>query len=166
MYAQDNETSWVDWTRAAQFEPLTRFVGRLADLRHDHPVLHRRRHFRGRGLRDEGLQDIGWFTPTGEWMTAEDWNTAHIRSVAVLLNGSAIREPDARGEPVVDDSFFILFNGHYEPIKFALPDIGAGDSWTVEIDTTTAEANDTPSYATGEGIAVPGRSILVLRGTD
>jgi isoamylase len=99
-------------------------------------------------------------------MTSEDWNTAHIRSVAVLLNGSAIREPDVRGEAVVDDSFFILFNGHYEPIEFALPDIGAGDRWTVEIDTTTAgQGGDAPTYATGAGLAVAGRSILVLSST-
>ena len=38
-YNQDNETSWVDWERAAEFADLERFVGRLLALRHRHPVL-------------------------------------------------------------------------------------------------------------------------------
>ena len=38
-YNQDNETSWVDWERAAGFADLERFVGLLLELRHRHPVL-------------------------------------------------------------------------------------------------------------------------------
>ena len=38
-YNQDNETSWVDWSRAAGFADLERFVGLLLALRHRHPVL-------------------------------------------------------------------------------------------------------------------------------
>ena len=38
-YNQDNETSWVDWERAAAFADLERFVGMLLALRHRHPVL-------------------------------------------------------------------------------------------------------------------------------
>ena len=41
-----------------------------------------------------------------------DWETAHIKSVAVLLNGAAIAEPDDRGEHIVDE-FFVLFSAHY-----------------------------------------------------
>ena len=38
-YNQDNETSWVDWSRAAGFADLERFVRLLLALRHRHPVL-------------------------------------------------------------------------------------------------------------------------------
>jgi isoamylase len=38
-YNQDNETSWVDWARAAEFADLERFVAELLTLRHRHPVL-------------------------------------------------------------------------------------------------------------------------------
>jgi isoamylase len=38
-YNQDNESSWVDWQRAARFADLERFVGKLLALRHRHPVL-------------------------------------------------------------------------------------------------------------------------------
>ena len=36
---------------------------------------------------------------------------AYAKALAVFLNGDAIPEPDPRGEPVVDDSFLLLFNG-------------------------------------------------------
>jgi glycogen operon protein len=38
-YNQDNETSWVDWARAAGFGALERFVAALLALRHRHPEL-------------------------------------------------------------------------------------------------------------------------------
>ncbi|AZI58212.1 glycogen debranching enzyme GlgX [Nakamurella antarctica] len=164
VYAQDNELSWIDWDRAAEFAPLTAFVERLAALRHAHPVFRRRRHFQGRGLKGQGLSDIGWFTPGGDWMTEDDWDTGHIKSVAVFLNGEAIAEPDARGEHVTDDSFFVLFNGHYEFLEFVLPDIGAGTQWIREIDTSEAEEAVEASVLTvGEAFAVAARSIMVLR---
>jgi glycogen operon protein len=38
-YNQDNETSWFDWSRAAEFAELERFCAELVALRHRHPVL-------------------------------------------------------------------------------------------------------------------------------
>ncbi len=34
-YCQDNETSWVDWDRARDFEAFTEFTTRLVKLRRD-----------------------------------------------------------------------------------------------------------------------------------
>ena len=165
VYAQDNPLAWIDWERAKDFEFLTEFVAKLSRMRHDHPVFRRRRHFKGRVSKGSALEDIGWFTPTGDWMTDEDWDSGFARSVAVFLNGEAIREPDSRGEPVTDDSFFLLFNGHYESISFCLPDLGAGERWAVEIDTHAPllDTADLRSVKTGEAIDVEARSVLVLK---
>ena len=165
VYAQDNELAWVDWERAADFAGLTDFVHRLGALRKAHPVLRRRRHFRGRGLKDQGLQDIGWFTPDGDWMTDQDWDTGHIKSVAVFLNGDAIREPDDRGEPVVDDSFFVLFNGHYESLDFTLPDLGVAQEWSVEIDTSDTDdaVAEDRTVASAQSFPVAARSVVVVK---
>ena len=38
-YNQDNETSWIDWERAAESADLERFVRRLTELRSAHPIL-------------------------------------------------------------------------------------------------------------------------------
>jgi glycogen operon protein len=165
VYAQDNELAWIDWERAKDFEVLSEFTGRLARLRHNHPVFRRRRHFQGRVVKGTEIQDIGWFTPAGDWMTEDDWDSGFAKSVAVFLNGEGIREPDMRGEPIKDDSFFLLFNGHFEPIEFTLPDLGAGEHWNVAIDTAAPMLADAEarSVKTGEPVEVDARSVLVLQ---
>ena len=165
VYAQDSELAWIDWDRAKEFGFLTEFVGRLTKLRADHPVFRRRRHFSGRVTQASGVRDIGWFTPAGGWMTDDDWDSGYAKSVAVFLNGEGIREPDARGERITDDSFFLLFNGHHEPIAFVLPDLGAGERWQVEIDTAAPlhDEADPRIAKTGEPVEVDARSVQVLR---
>jgi isoamylase len=165
VYAQDSELSWIDWERARDFEVLSDFTSRLAALRHAHPVFRRRRHFQGRVVKGSEISDIGWFTPAGEWMTEDDWESGFAKSVAVFLNGEGIREPDARGERIVDDCFFLLFNGHYEPIEFTLPDLGAGERWDVVVDTAAPMLADAESRSvkTGEPVEVDARCVLVLQ---
>jgi glycogen operon protein len=165
VYAQDNELSWIDWERARDFDVLSEFISRLTTLRQQHPVFRRRRHFQGRVVKGSQIQDIGWFTPAGEWMSEDDWESGFAKSVAVFLNGQGIREPDLRGEPIVDDSFFLLFNGHDGPIEFTLPDIGAGERWDVAVDTAAPMLDEAESRAvkTGEPVEVDARSVLVLQ---
>jgi len=165
VYAQDNELAWVDWERAKDFEVLVDFTARLTQLRRDHPVFRRRRFFDGRPARGSEVNEIGWWTPSGEVMSDEDWATGFARSVAVFLNGEAIREPDSRGEPVTDDQFWMLFNGHHEAIEFLLPDIGAGERWEVAIDTHAPmlDLAELRLAKTGESLEVAARSVLLLR---
>ncbi len=165
VYAQDSAIAWVDWERAKDYEVLSDFVAKLAQLRADHPVFRRRRHFRGRPSQGSSIEDIAWFTPTGEVMSEEDWESGFAQSLMVFLNGDGIREPDARGEPVVDTSFFLLFNGYHEPIEFTVPDLGAGERWEIAVDTHAPmyDEADARSYKTGETFSVESRSVLVLR---
>jgi isoamylase len=165
VYAQDNEISWVDWERARDFDVLTEFVSRLSRLRREHPVFRRRRFFNGRPVRGTAVEDIAWFTPSGEEMSEEDWESGFAKSVLVFLNGDGIREPDDRGERVTDDSFLLLFNAHHELIEFLLPDLDAGERWHVEIDTAAPMLGDVEARTakSGERIPVDARSVLVLR---
>ncbi|MCY7365539.1 MAG: glycogen debranching protein GlgX [Frankiaceae bacterium] len=165
VYAQDNEIAWVDWDRAKDFEVLTDFVSRLSELRKEHPVFRRRRHFRDRPVRGSAIEDIGWYTPAGEEMSDDDWDSGFDKSVTVFLNGDGIREPDPRGERVTDDSFFLVFNGSHEVSDFTLPDLGAGERWQVEIDTAAPMLGDVEdrTVKTGEPVEVEARSVQVLR---
>ncbi len=165
VYAQDSEIAWVDWDRAKDYEVLTEFVSRLSQLRREHPIFRRRKHFRGRPVKDTDIEDIGWFTPAGEAMSDDDWEHGITMSVTVFLNGEGIRDPDARGERVTDDSFFLLFNGFHESMEFVLPDLGAGERWQVEIDTAAPMLGDVEdrSTKTGETMTVEARSVRVLR---
>jgi isoamylase len=161
-YCQDNELTWIDWDGAD--EELRAFTARVAAFRHEHPVFRRRRFFDGKPVRrrgQEGLTDIGWFRPDGTEMTDEDWGSGFGRSVAVFLNGEGIPDRDMRGERVVDDSFFVVFNAHTDDIEFTAPPAEYGDSWRVIIDTSDAEADVEPVPAAG-AITVAARSVIVL----
>ena len=165
VYAQDSPLAWIDWDRARDFQVLTDFTARLTKLRREHPVFRRRRFFRGRPVKGSPLEDIGWYTPAGGDMSEEDWETGFARSVAVFLNGEAIREPDARGEHVTDDQFWLLLNGHHEAIEFVLSDVGAGERWQIEIDTHAPmlDVVEERTVKTSEAFRVEARSVVLLR---
>src|SRR6202451_3758487 len=103
VYCQDNELSWVDWHLDQPRQELLEFTRQLLQLRRDHPVLRRRRFFRGGGP-GGGIGDLAWFLPDGNRMQDSDWHWEEARTVAVFLNGQAITEPDQEGDPVTDDS--------------------------------------------------------------
>jgi isoamylase len=132
-YCQDNETSWYHWASAD--ERLLEFTRRLIRLRLRHPVFCRRRWFQGHDPHGSGLGDIGWFTPGGNQMSEEDWQAGFAKSLGVFLNGRAIPTPNERGERVVDDSFYIMFNAHHEPLEFRLPPKAWGERWAKLLDT-------------------------------
>ena len=161
-YCQDNEISWFAWESADK--ELLEFTRRLIRLRKEHPVFHRRRWFQGRPIHGEKITDIGWFTPDGVQMAEEQWGEGFAKALGVFLNGEGIDSPDLRGERVVDDSFCVLFNAHYEPIQFVLPKKEWGESWTVVLDTNQALAeNHEPVYKAGTEVTVGSRSLQVLR---
>ena len=165
-YCQDNENSWYDWEDMD--DELFAFVGRVIHFRHDHAVFQRRRWFVGRPLHGAEAGDIGWFKPDGQPMTDEDWNTGLTRTLGVFLNGKAIPTPDSRGEPVIDDSFYILFNAHQEAVDFKLPISPWGERWTKVIDTgrLIPDLREQHQLRAGEAVRVEGHSMMVLRRVD
>ena len=70
--------------------------------------------------------DIGWFVPAGTEMSDADWQAGFAKSLGVFLNGDAIPTPNERGERVVDDSFYIMFNAHHAALEFRLAAQGLG----------------------------------------
>ncbi len=165
-YCQDNEISWYDWAAADQ--DLLRFAQRLIRLRHQHPVFCRRRWFQGRPIHGSGVSDIGWFTPHGQEMSEEDWNAAFAKSLGVFLNGRAIPTPNERGEPVVDDSFYVMLNAHQEPLAFTLPEQKWGERWTTLLNTHDAvdymdNGEPAPSYGAGAEVRIEPWSLVLLR---
>ncbi len=162
-YSQDNETSWFDWEHVDDL--LIAFAARVIDFRRVHPVFTRRRWFMGRPLRGADVTDIGWFKPDGEQMTDPDWQSGFARTVGVFLNGNAIPTPDGRGEPIVDDSFYLLFNAHYETIKFKLPASSWGERWVKVIDTTepVPDFRERGVLQAGQEIDLADHSVMVLK---
>ena len=159
VYAQDNELAWMSWESA---DPdLLAFTSRLTDFRANHPVFRRRRFFDGLGSGEE-ISDIAWFSPAGEHMGHDDWS-GHARSITVFVNGEAITEPDMRGEPVLDDSFLLLFNADHDDVKFRLPPAAYGEAWTYEIDTNEVDVTDREPLAAEAEVMMRAHAMLVLR---
>jgi isoamylase len=162
-YCQDNEISWLDWEHVD--DGLFAFASRVIAFRREHPVFQRRRWFYGRPLRGAEVSDIGWFKPDGGEMTDDDWQSAFARSIGVFLSGQGIPAPDERGQPIVDDSFLILFNAHYEPMPFRLPTGPWGDQWESVIDTSDPipDLRAHRELLAGEEVVVEAYAMVVLR---
>lgn len=162
VYCQDSELSWIDWESADT--ELLEFTQKVSALRSAHPVFRRRRFFNGRPVRRPGeprLPDIGWYAPDGSEMTDEDWDAGYAKSMAVYLNGQGIPDRDERGQRIVDDSFYMCFNAHYEPIEFVLPPSDFAEQW-VEVINTAADCGTDPIEA-GTRVTVESRAMLVLQ---
>ena len=161
-YCQDNEISWFDW-QSAETE-LLEFTRQLIQFRKQHPVFRRRRWFEGRPIHGDQVHDICWFTPDGLEMAEEHWGEGSAKALGVFLNGSAINSPDARGERVVDDSFYLLFNAHHDPLRFTLPKRQWGEQWVAVLDTNEPlPKEEKRTYRAGSKLAVESRSLKVLR---
>ncbi len=163
-YCQDNELSWVDWTSADR--ELISFTTALIAMRREHPVLRRRRFFAGRPIRGgDELRDIAWLRASGQEMTEHDWEVELCQCLTVFLNGAGIRDADARGRPVTDDSFLLCFNANDEDIDVQLPGNGYGQEWIVVLDTATGQTPGTrgATAAADAKITITGRSLVVLQ---
>ncbi|MFF9768674.1 glycogen debranching protein GlgX [Streptomyces sp. NPDC014636] len=164
-YCQDNEISWIDWELAREQQSLVEFTRHLIALRAAHPVLRRRRFFRGETATnaEQPLPDLMWLRPDAREMTDRDWQRDDAHSVGVFLNGDAIAERDPHGRRMVDDSFLLLVNGYWEPVVFRLPDESFGERWTTLIDTADPDGiPDERERKAGTKLRVEARGLVLL----
>jgi len=173
-YCQDNDLSWVDWELDEKRRALLAFARKLISVRHSHPVLRRRRFFRGVHVRGSELKDLAWFRPDGVEMSGADWENP-CRTVGLLLGGDGILCLDEVGRRVVGDTLLVLLNGEREPVSFRLPAVEWAQGWEVIVDTgdetplvDTAEADMTeplvhPTSAASTEIELASLSVVVLR---
>ncbi len=161
-YCQDGPVSWYAWPDADQ--DLLAFTSHLIAFRGAHPVFRRRRFFQGQPIHGQDLTDIEWFTTDGVEMAEEDWGQDHVRDLGVLLSGDGIPSRDERGEPIRDDSFYLLFNARQEPITARLP-LERGLRWQLILDTGADEPfpPDGASFEPGDGVPMRASSLVVLQ---
>jgi glycogen operon protein len=164
-YCQDTEISWVDWNLSKPQQSLLTFTRSLIALRQQHPVFRRRRFFQGRRIRGAEVKDLSWLRPDGKEMTDEDWAKGYVRCLGVRLAGHAIEEKDAKGRPLLDETFLMLLNAHHEPRPFTLPAHKRGVRWQPVFDTALYNADGKPValYRGGEQYDLEARSLALLR---
>ena len=111
-YCQDNEISWVDWSRCQEFEDLIEFTREAIAFRKANPVL------RSQTWITE--ENAIWHSPSGE---KPDWQ--HDKAVACYIKGHSIEAPGQK-------DLFLIFNPCESAITFKLP--AATDSaWEIAL---------------------------------
>lgn len=161
-YCQDNELSWIDWQHADA--GLLNFTRKLIAFRMKHPIFRRRGWFQGQMIHNSVAEDIAWFQPGGAEMTQENWRHDYAKSLGVFLNGNGIKSRGPKGEKVLDDSFYVIFNAHYDRLEFTLPIEKYGTHWTKVLDTADNMIGEqVGQYKAGEILLVKNRSVIVLK---
>ena len=162
-YCQDNELSWVDWELDEHQEEMLWFTQRMIALRREHPIFRRRRFLQGVVREDAGsvLKDVEWLGTDGEPMTEEEWNDPQNKCLTMFLNGSAIPEPNSRGERIEGDSALVVFNASGNDVDVVLPGEEYGAEWEVVLGT--GDTIDVGSvFDAGQQVVRPGHSMLIL----
>ena len=159
-YAQDNETTWLDWLAIdTQGQSLREFTRKLIAIRKSYPILYRGRFVVGSYNDELDVKDVTWLTPAGDEMTEAQWNDPNARCFGMLLDGRA-QETGVRrrGE---DATVLIIYNSHHDVVNFILPSVAAGLAWNGLLDTNQPDAKEA-SYPFGTVYPMTGRSLAVF----
>jgi glycogen operon protein len=109
-YNQDNETTWLDWSRKELHTDHFRFVKRMIAFRTSHPTLGRAQFWR---------DDVRWYG-VGPRVDL----SFHSHSLAYCLHGASQGDCD----------LYIMINAYHEPLDFEIQECPAG-GWRRAIDT-------------------------------
>lgn len=148
-YCQDNEISWIDWTRKNEFQELFDFVKRMIAFRQTHPTLR----YTGFGLEagEDAASRISFFFPNG--VVVDPGRKTHCMGALYLENtNSQNRE---------DDSFiYLAINVCKVDIPFFLPEY-LKIQWEVFDDSST---RNRPGTLLEHEVVVEPYSVVILTG--
>jgi glycogen operon protein len=100
-------------------------------------------------------------------MTDTDWEVGYAKSIGVFLNGLSIPDPDVHGRPIVDDSFYLIFNAWDQEIDVTLPEARWTSTWEVVLDTVANAADPLGAppdrRPAGAVLRMSGHQLLLLK---
>jgi glycogen operon protein len=143
-YAQDNETTWLNWENAD--EDLQEFAYALGALRREFGALSATTRLTGEVSDDSGFADVAWLTELGEPLAPEEWQEDGRRAFTVMLH---------EGEAAYAPRLAVFINANDHPRAFTLPE-RAGYEWRRR---AAFEASASGAVAAGI-ISAPSRSVL------
>ena len=139
-YNQDNEISWLDWTRKDENEDIYQFFRQVISFRKSHPSLGRSRFWR---------EDVAWHGVNRDPDLSYD-----SRSLAFFLNGSSHNDAD----------IYVMINSYWEELRFGIHE-GQPGEWRQVIKTSADAPNDfldSGVVVNSRYLDVAARSIAVL----
>jgi len=161
-YAQDNETSWIDWRPDDAWLDVYEVTKTALRLRREHPALRQRHWFEGRPTILGGPKDLAWLHPSGREMAGDDWHDPSLRAVGMFVSGAPLRSPGPRGEQQVDTSFMLWFNSDSLPQRITIPENDWVQTGDVVLSTDAELPVGTPVKA-GDRLSIGPRTVVVLR---
>ncbi len=150
-YCQDNEISWLDWSRLEKYQEIHDFVRFMIAFRKKHPILRKRTNLAVCQLPPISIHN-GF-----PYNTITEYNT-HM--IGVMFAGR--NEEDTQ-----DDIIFYCMNSYWEPLTLQLPCLTNGMEWKVAVNTNCeyrdGENFDAMTEKFGPNtIRVPARTTLVF----
>ena len=136
-YAQDNETSWMDWGSLGtpRGALLRRTFGRLIALRTLLAPIWAR-------------SKLTWISPHGVEMTAEEWGLAHARCFAACW--------------IADDAAALVwFNADGNPVEARMPASPHG-VWRPRLSTADPDAEYHDAYLPGAAVLLTDRTVFAM----
>jgi glycogen operon protein len=148
-YCQDNETTWIDWSRAD--ESLAGFVARVVAIRRAHQPLGARWYTGQPG--PSGRIDLAWLAADGGPLAGDAWDRPDGRCLGALI-GEPGRTPDDRMLALL-----LMVNGDAEDAAFTLP---AG-YWEPLLDSSRDDGVPRWAAPVGGQLVVPAHALVLLR---
>jgi len=144
-YNQDNEITWLDWSRLEPNREVFRFFKLMIEFRKLHPSIGRPIFWR---------EDVTWFGPDGQLETRSE-----SRCLAYLLRGASFN----------DNDLYVMINSHWEDHYFTIP-AGPGYEWSRVVDTALPCPEDILEPGNElkmetSGYTVRARSVVILINT-
>jgi glycogen operon protein len=143
---------------------LTDFVRHLTALRHKYPILRRNRFLTGAVDEELDVKDLTWINASGAEMRTEEWSDANMRCFGMLIDGRA--RPTGLRQRGTEATMLIVFNAHYDLVKFTLPPSPGGNTWTLVLDTNIPDVEINYTAKANDSYDVTGRSLILLRLSD
>lgn len=118
-YCQDNEISWIDWSRKEKYKEMFEFAKYMIEFRNNHPIVRGEMQPAKCGFPDTSVHNE---RPWNEYTDAES------RTIGIMFAGydSAKRK---------DDVVFIGMNMHWEKRTIHLPEPPFRHKWRIELNT-------------------------------
>lgn len=161
-YCQDNELSWLNWNQLRTNADFYEFVKYSIAFRKKHPVFHMAQEPKVMDYKACGCPDLSYHGVNAWRPEFENYR----RQMGILYCGEYGTRSDGRK----DDSFFVVYNMHWEPHEFALPNLLHKKKWHMAFNTDDGEVNgiykegEEPLLENQKKILVPSRTILVIIG--
>jgi isoamylase len=160
-YAQDNETTWLNWQRITpEGRELIEFTRKLITIRKKYPILRRTRFLTGAYNQELDVKDVMWLTPAGDEMTQAEWQDGNVRCLGMIMDGRA--QPTGIKRMGGDATLLLIVNAHHEPIPFTLPPIAQGSQWLQLIDTSEPLQVEPQPYRFGYVFPIQERSLALF----